>query len=156
MFWLSVFADPWPQEAVMRSVNPNGKRRQGAQPGNTSRLIHGRYSRPLPRHVTANPNPRTSDDPEFELVMARLHLIQLLTAEWSSPPRLWPSYERAIIDCLCLIVSLISGGVRRTRNRPEMDRILADLRHDATADFYVVERDPNLIGICPNVRSDLP
>jgi hypothetical protein len=133
------------------------RRRRGGQPGNTNRLIHGRYSSRLPRDLTAAPNPRTSVDPEFELAMARVHLVQLLIAQKAAPKRQWLSYERAVIDCLGLIVSLISAGVRKRRYAPDIDRIVADLRNGPLSDelaaypgsnlnrtaFYEPESSPN-------------
>ena len=103
-------------------------RRRGGQPGNTNRLVHGRYSRRLPRELTTGGDPRVSDDPNFELAMARVHLVQLLTAQKKARRRQWLSYERAVIDCLGLILSLISAGVRRRRYQPDIDRILDEFR----------------------------
>ena len=110
------------------------RRRRGGQPGNTNRLVHGLYSRRLPRELTAPASPRTGDDPQFELVMARVHLVQLLTAQKKAPKRQWLSYERAVIDCLGLILSLISAGVRRRRYQPDVDRIVDDLHHGFLSD----------------------
>ena len=114
----------------MQTPELTPKRRRGGQPGNTNRLIHGRFSRRLPRKLTWPDNPRTGHDPDFEIVMARVHLVQLLEAQQRAPTTQWLSYERAVIDCIGLIVSLIAAGNRRRRNRPQLDAILRSLRTD--------------------------
>ncbi len=120
------------------------RRRRGGKPGNTNRLVHGRYSQRLPRDLTAPANPRANDDPEFDIVMARVHLAQLLTAQKKAPKAQLLSYERAIIDCLGLILSLISASVRRRRYQPDLDRVLDDLHNGFLSDSLAARAASNL------------
>ncbi|HEY5982233.1 MAG TPA: hypothetical protein VIU38_02065 [Anaerolineales bacterium] len=114
----------------MPPPTPSSKsRRRGGQQGNTNRLVHGLYSRRLPRELAALQNPRSTLDPDFEIGLARVHLARLLDAQKAAPEKDWLAYERAIMNYLGLIISLINSAARRKRRDPELFRILRSLRH---------------------------
>lgn len=112
-------------------MSQSPSRRRGGQPGNTNRLIHGRYSRRLSRERTSRADSRTGHDPDFEIAMTRVHLVRLLQAQQKAPAHQWLSYERAVIDCIGLIVSLISAGNRRRQEQPRFEPILESLRRNS-------------------------
>jgi hypothetical protein len=82
------------------------KRRRGAQPGNRNRLKHGLYSRRLGLQDRALLETAGSDNPDFELTLARLRLRELVMRQRKSSLRDAISYERAIIHYLNLIAAL--------------------------------------------------
>jgi hypothetical protein len=104
------------------------RRRRGGQPGNTNRLIHGLYSRRLPRSLTWPANPRSGFDPEFEIALMRVHVSQLIERQSAAPPEHYLAYERAIFAGVGRILSLMVAGGRRRRRRPNIDLLLDGLR----------------------------
>ena len=105
--------------------SPSGRRR-GGQPGNTNRLVHGLYSTRIPRKIHRSlENPRTTSEPDFEIALARVRLVQLMRAQQAAPAREYLTYERAVINYLDLIFSLTEAAARRRRNGPELEGILA-------------------------------
>ena len=128
--------------------SPSGRRR-GGQPGNTNRLRHGLYSRRLPRELTAAADPRTTPEPDFEIALARVRLVQLIRAQAAAPAREWLTYERAVINYLDLIFSLTEAAARRRRNGPELERILDSLRHSYPSAPEPRTCDSNLIRTSP-------
>jgi hypothetical protein len=123
---------------------PSGRRR-GGQPGNTHRLRHGLYSRRIPRTLTAALDPRSTAEPDFEIALARVRLVQLIRAQQTAPAHLYLTYERAVIHYLDLIFSLTEAAARRRRNGPELQRVLDALRHSYVAAPGPAARDSNLI-----------
>jgi hypothetical protein len=95
---------------------------------NTNRLIHGRYSRRLPRDLTAPRNPRFYGDYEFEIDLARVRLARLVAAQGRAPREHWLSYERAVLNYLGRITSLIAAVRRRRQLGPDLLTFLEDLR----------------------------
>lgn len=124
-------------------------RRRGGQPGNTNRLRHGLYSRRIPRDLTSAPDPRTTAQPDFEIALARVRLVQLIRAQQAAPDQDWLAYERAVLNYLGLIFSLTEAAARRRRNGPELTAILDELRHSYAADSGPLESDSNLIRTSP-------
>jgi len=108
--------------------SPSGRRR-GGQPGNTNRLVHGLYSSRIPREISAAPDYGTTSDPDFEIALARVRLVQLIRAQQAAPAGEYLTYERAVINYIGLIVSLTEAAARRRRNGPELEAILNSLRH---------------------------
>ena len=102
-------------------------RRRGGQPGNVNRLKHGLYSRRLPRELTALPDPRTGMDLGFEIALARVRLSQLLDQQRGATPEGWLSYERAVLNYLGLISSLVGAAARRRRREPDLLNLLDGL-----------------------------
>lgn len=133
---------------------PPSQRRRGAQPGNVNRLKHGLYSKRLPQHPEAPSSPRTTADPEFEIALARVRLLQLLERQESASPDDWLSYERAVLHYLGMITSLIQANVRRKRRWPGLETLLQSLgRHPTESQFDAI-LDSNLIRTSEAPRED--
>jgi hypothetical protein len=83
----------------------------------------------MPRELTAASDPRITSEPDFEIALARVRLVQLVRAQEAAPEREWLTYERSIINYLDLIFSLTEAAARRKRRGPDLEAILNSLRH---------------------------
>lgn len=126
------------------SRSPSGRRR-GGQPGNTNRLVHGRYSSRLPRSLTWPANPRSGFDPEFEIALMRVHVSQLIERQSAAPPEHYLAYERAIFDGVGRILSLMVAGARRKRRLPDIEMLLDRLRSLQASPADALGGNSNLI-----------
>lgn len=129
-----------------RSPSP---RRRGGQPGNTNRLVHGLYSRRLPRTLTWPASPRTGFDPEFEIALMRVHVSQLIERQQAAPPEHYLAYERAIFAGVGRIISLMVAGGRRKRRLPDIEMLLDGLRRAEAASADALGDDSNPIRTSP-------
>lgn len=124
-------------------------RRRGGQPGNTNRLVHGRYSHRLPRTLTWPANPRSGFDPEFEIALMRVHVSQLIERQSAAPPEHYLAYERAIFSGVGRILSLMVAGGRRRRRMPDINMLLDGLRSFQAVPVDPLGDDSNLIRTSP-------
>jgi len=131
-------------------------RRGGGQPDNTNRLIHGRYSIRLTGRLTGLLGPRTGHDPDLEIALARVRLVRLIQAQERAPSGQRLSYERAVIDGIALIVSLISAHGRNQRLRPDVRELLRHLQESepdrsksAVSDLNHLRTSPSDDAIAP-------
>jgi hypothetical protein len=124
--------------------SPSGRRR-GGQSGNTNRLVHGLYSRRLPRSLTWPANPRTGFDSEFEIALMRVHVSQLIERQIAASPEHYLAYERAIFAGVGRILSLMVAGGRRKRRMPDIDKLLDGLRMADAISGSAPGDDSNLI-----------